>query len=142
MTRSLRIDEIAENDIPNVISLWQRAGLIQPQNNPDADIRFAIAGPASTVLVARIDGIMAGAVMTGHDGHRGAIYYLGIDPDRQGTGLGRRLLGAAEGWLGEHGVWKINLMIRPDNHEVQRFYAACGYQTEERVNMSRRLDGV
>jgi hypothetical protein len=31
-------------------------------------------------LVARLARTIVGAVMVGHDGHRGWFYYLGIDP--------------------------------------------------------------
>ncbi len=39
--------------------------------------------------------------MVRHDGHRGTVYYLGVDPDARGHGLGRALMGAAEDWLRE-----------------------------------------
>jgi hypothetical protein len=129
-------------DLREVVALWERAGLTRPHNDPVADIGFALAGPASTILVGRIAGAIAGAVMVGHDGHRGAVYYLAVDPPLQGRGLGRLLLDSAEQWLRSRGVCKLNLMIRPENAAVRAFYEACGYAVEDRLVMAHRLDGV
>ena len=53
--------------------------------------------------------------MTGFDGHRGWVYYLAVAPDRRGQGTGSALMAAAEGWLRERGLPKIQLMVRGDN---------------------------
>lgn len=78
--------------------------------------------------------------MVGHDGHRGTVYYVSVDPERQGEGLGREIMEAAEDWLRTQGVWKLNLMVRTDNTRVIDFYKSVGYETEERVNMAKWLD--
>jgi len=46
---------------------------------------------------------------------------------------------AAEAWLKERGVWKLNLMMRAENTKVRAFYQSLGYEVEERLNMARRL---
>ncbi len=67
-------------------------------------------------------------VMVGEDGHRGWVYYVAADPARQGTGLGRAVMEAAETWLAARGVWKVQLLIREDNVAVKRFYEHLGYR--------------
>ena len=136
---SIAFAPIEDGDVEAVVELWTRCGLLRPQNDPHRDIAFARAGPASAVLVGRCDGRIVASVMVGHDGHRGVVYYLSVDPDRQGEGLGRATVAAAEAWLAERGVWKLNLMIRDDNARVRGFYEAIGYETEPRIVMSRRL---
>jgi hypothetical protein len=78
--------------------------------------------------------------MAGNDGHRGWLYYLAVNPELQGTGLGRRMVAAAEDWLRAQGVVKLMLMIRPGNTHVRGFYEALGYAEQERVLMARWLD--
>lgn len=130
-----------EEDVVPVIDLWTRAGLVVPHNDPARDIAFARAVPNAEVLVMvpRIGERPIAAGMVGHDGHRGWVYYVGVDPDHAGTGLGRALMEACEAWLGERGVPKAQLMIRDTNTTVRDFYKAIGWQEEPRIVMSKWL---
>jgi ribosomal protein S18 acetylase RimI-like enzyme len=92
-------------------------------------------------LVARLAGTIVGAVMVGHDGHRGWFYYLGIDPAMQGRGYGRLITEAGERWLAARGVAKVMLMVRPDNAAVQAFYQSLGYFDQPRTIFAKWLDG-
>ncbi|MBL4758325.1 MAG: GNAT family acetyltransferase [Rhizobiales bacterium] len=129
----------SEHDIPKIIDLWTRAGLVRPWNDPDLDITFALKSPNADILIWRDEDAISASVMVGHDGHRGVVYYLAVDPDQQGNGIGAKIMKAAENWLIGQGIWKLNLMIRSDNQAVQKFYQAIGYETEDRIVMSRRL---
>lgn len=128
-------------DTPALVALWERAGLTRPWNDPFADIALARRGPHSTILVVRQEGRLAGSVMVGHDGHRGWVYYLAVEPELQGRGIGRALAAAAEDWLRARAVPKLMLLVRPDNDKVRGFYHSIGYAEEPRIVFSRRLDG-
>lgn len=136
----LNITEIEDADVEAISDLWARCGLTRPWNDPARDIAFARLVPGSTILVGRQDGDPVASAMVGHDGHRGTVYYVSVDPDRRGKGLGREIMAAAEDWLKRHGIWKLNLMVRADNADVVAFYNSLGYETEERVNMAKWLD--
>ena len=136
----LAVAEITDADIDLVADLWARCGLIRPWNDPVADIAFARSVDNAAILVGRLDGEIAASVMVGHDGHRGTVYYVCVDPARQRSGTGRAIMAAAEDWLRTRGVWKLNLMIRADNNAVIDFYRALGYDLEERVNMAKWID--
>ena len=129
-----------DGDVDEIIALWEKCGLTRPHNDPAKDIAFARGAPSSDVLVGRLGGRIVASVMVGHDGHRGAVYYVSADPDIQGHGIGRQIMAAAESWLRDRGVWKLNLMIRDGNEKVRGFYEALGYETEPRIVMSRRID--
>lgn len=137
---ALAIGHAAPEDTEALVALWQRCNLTRPWNDPHADIALAKRGPHSTILVLRDGARLAASVMVGHDGHRGWMYYLGVDPDYEGTGLGRKLVAAAEDWLKARGVPKVMLLVRPDNEKVRGFYEALGYLDEPRVVFSKRLD--
>lgn len=110
-----------------VIALWHACGLVVPWNDPAADIALALSKPCSTVLVAEEEGAVAASVMVGHDGHRGWLYYLAVAPMRQRRGLGRAMVSAAEGWLADAGLPKLQLMVRASNTPVLAFYETLGY---------------
>lgn len=138
---ALAFGHAEDADAPALAALWARAGLTRPWNDPLADIALARRGPHSTILVAKDGAALAGSVMVGHDGHRGWVYYLAVEPELQGRGIGRALLRAAEDWLRARAVPKLMLLVRPDNEKVRGFYHAAGYDEEPRVVFSRRLDG-
>jgi ribosomal protein S18 acetylase RimI-like enzyme len=136
------IRPLIDADIEPAIALWTECGLVQPWNDPKADISRARTSGEAVILVADdpIKGIAA-TVLAGNDGHRGWLYYLAVSPGLQSTGLGRRMVRAAEDWLKARGVVKVMLMIRPSNLEVRGFYEALGYEDQDRTLMARWLDG-
>lgn len=133
--------EIADADVEAVVALWQACGLTRPWNDPYRDIAFARDSETSTVLVLEREGRIAATVMAGHDGHRGMLYYVAVDPARQGQGLGKAAVRAAEEWLGQRGVWKVNLLVRAENAAVKGFYEALGYEVNPVLCMARKIAG-
>jgi len=138
---ALSVTPIEENDISDVIALWHRCGSTRPWNDPAGDIALARRGEHSTVLVGRHGGALVASVMVGHDGHRGWVYYVTVDPDRRYKSFGRAIMNAAEDWLRTRGILKLQLMVRKDNAKVQAFYQSIGYYNQETVTFAKWLDG-
>jgi ribosomal protein S18 acetylase RimI-like enzyme len=128
-----------EADESAVTVLWKACGLTVPHNDPAQDFSFARGKPTSDILVAVEGELAIGSVMVGHDGHRGWLYYVAVDPARRRQGIGRALVRAAEEWLHERGVPKVHLMVRETNTEVVEFYARIGYDPMPRYNMQKWL---
>ena len=138
---ALSIAPIEDGDVADVVALWQRCGLTRPWNDPAADIALARKGANSAVLVGRDGNGIVASVLVGHDGHRGWVYYVAVDPDYRHKGYGRLIMDAAEGWLRGRGIEKLQLMVRSDNSQVQTFYQSLGYLEQERVIFAKWLDG-
>lgn len=139
---AVHIGEAGAEDWGEVVAFWHALGLTRPWNDPAADFALALRGSGSAVLLARDGrGGLAGAAMVGFDGHRGWVYYLGVEPARRGEGLGRALMAACEEWLAARGCPKIQLMVRGDNAAARGFYDAIGYAVQDVVTLGRRLDG-
>ena len=124
----MRISNLTPEDSEGASALWDQAGLTRPWNPPESDLRRALAGQTSTVLGLFDEKTLVGTVMVGHDGHRGWVYYLAVAESHRGTGLGRQLMLAAEDWLRERGVVKLQLMVRSANAGVLDFYDRLGYE--------------
>lgn len=139
--QDLAITPIGDDDVTDVVRLWQRCGLTRPWNEPAADIALARKGANATILVGRRDGALVATAMVGHDGHRGWVYYVAVDPAHQKSGFGRTIMGAAEEWLRQAGVAKLQLMVRPENTAVRAFYESIGYGEQPRVIFAKWLDG-
>jgi ribosomal protein S18 acetylase RimI-like enzyme len=140
-TAALTIAPIADSDVTAVVAMWQACELTRPWNDPASDIAFARKGPNSAVLVGRDGNAIVASVMVGHDGHRGWVYYVAIDPEHRGKGHGREIMNAAEQWLRQRGIEKLMLLVRSDNTKVQAFYEQLGYDAQERVIYAKWLDG-
>jgi ribosomal protein S18 acetylase RimI-like enzyme len=138
---TLTIAPIGDGGIADVIALWQRCGLTRPWNDPAADIALARKGENAAMLVGRDDSGIVASVLVGHDGHRGWVYYVAVDPECRHKGYGRVIMDAAEDWLRARGIEKLQLMVRPDNSQVQAFYQSLGYLKQERIIYAKWLDG-
>ena len=142
----LTIRPIADGEEQAVIALWHGCGLTRPWNDPAQDLAFARGKPNSDVLVGLADGRIVASAMVGHDGHRGAMYYVSVEPSLRGRGYGREIVAAAEAWLKAHGVWKANLLVRKGNEAVLGFYGQLGYepgsvqQIEKWIDPAKRTD--
>ena len=135
----LEISPLRPDEIEAAVALWQACGLTRPWNDPHADIALALAKPSSTVLAGRIAEKLVASAMTGSDGHRGWVYYLGVAPGFRREGFGATMMQAAADWLKARGVPKLHVMIRTENVAVAAFYAKLGYQTSDTIIMAKRL---
>jgi hypothetical protein len=138
---ALTVTSIEDSEIPEVTRLWQRCGLTREWNDPAGDIALARKENNATVLLGRRDGALVASVLVGHDGHRGWVYYVSVDPDHRLKDYGREIMTAAEDWLRERGIAKLQLMVRGDNARVHAFYEALGYYDQKRVTFAKWLDG-
>jgi ribosomal protein S18 acetylase RimI-like enzyme len=136
---SIEYRPVRDEEVAGLIGLWQACDLVRVWNDPEKDIAFARSGPASDVLVAVDGDTVIASVMVGHDGHRGMVYYVATHPDYRRKGLGKATMRAAEHWLTQRGVWKLNLLVRAENEAVRGFYEALGYEVEPRLCMARKL---
>jgi ribosomal protein S18 acetylase RimI-like enzyme len=101
----------------------------------------AQGGQRNGAAGGRNEGVLVASVLVGHDGHRGWVYYVTVDPDHRHQGYGREIMAAAENWLRARGIEKLQLMVRGDNAKVHAFYRSIGYYDQERVVFAKWLDG-
>jgi GNAT superfamily N-acetyltransferase len=78
-------------------------------------------------LVAEDSSGMAGCVYCELRGERGYLGLLAVDPARQGTGLGRRLMTAAEEYFRGEGCVAVDLRVISQRTPLPAFYRQLGY---------------
>jgi len=135
----MHVRSYQSEDQDTVIALWDACGLLRPWNDPLVDILRKQSTGADLFLVGTIDDAIVAAVMGGYDGHRGWMNYLAVAPDRQGTGLGRRIVQSLEARLKAIGCPKLNLQVRTDNEKVINYYKQCGYVVDDVISFGKRL---
>jgi GNAT superfamily N-acetyltransferase len=78
-------------------------------------------------LIAEDSAGLAGCVYVELRGNRGYLGLLGVEPRRQGTGLGRKLMAAAEDFFRESGSIAVDLRIISARTPLPDFYRHLGY---------------
>jgi ribosomal protein S18 acetylase RimI-like enzyme len=136
----MRIRPYRASDEPAVVALWEKGGLVRPQNDPRKDIRRKIAVAPDLFLVGELEGRVVACVMAGYEGHRGWLNYLAVDPDLRRRGLGREMVTEAERRLRDAGCPKVNLQVRSSNAGVVEFYRRIGYAVDDVVSLGKRLE--
>jgi GNAT superfamily N-acetyltransferase len=64
--------------------------------------------------------------------HSYDLYWIAVDPDHQGRGLGRRLMAESERLMAKRGARRVyaDTSSRPQYEPTRSFYLACGYSQE------------
>jgi len=78
-------------------------------------------------LLAKDAAGLAGCVYVELRGDRGYLGLLGVHPHRQGTGLGRKLMDAAENFFRQAGCVAVDLRIVSARAPLPSFYRHLGY---------------
>jgi len=92
--------------------------------NPDGVRAYMQKGK---FLLAEDAAGLAGCVYAELRGNRGYLGLLGVDPQRQGSGLGRKLMEAAEYYFRQAGCQAIDLRIVSGRTPLPAFYRHFGY---------------
>jgi ribosomal protein S18 acetylase RimI-like enzyme len=89
---------------------------------------------ADTFLVAReADDEIVGSVRVSVRPGHGYFGMLSVSPTAQGTGLGRRLIEAAERFCAERGCSRMDLEVASPRTELPDFYRKFGYEVSGRA---------
>ncbi len=129
MSGNIDIREFTIKDYVAAIELWQRVeGLeIAEGDNREGVAQFLVRNPGLSRLATDGSAIV-GVALCGHDGRRGHIYHLAVDPAYQGRGLGKRLLDESLADLRRIGVKRVIIMVADDNPSGREFWKRAGYE--------------
>ena len=94
------------------------------RTDPDGVRAYMLSGK---FVLAEDAGGLVGCVYVELRGNRGYIGLLSVDPPRQGTGLGRKLMEAAEQYFREAGCVGIDLRVVSARAPLPSFYRHLGY---------------
>src|SRR5919106_3167220 len=85
--------EFSIDDYDAALHLWQRVeGLEVAEGDDREGVAQFLARNRGLSRVAIDGSTVVGVAMCGHDGRRGHIYHVAVDPPYRGCGLGKRLV--------------------------------------------------
>src|SRR5207244_12050669 len=93
MNGEIRTRECSFDEYEAAIDLWQKVeGLDIAEGDDRESVRRFLGQNPGLSRVATDGSRMVGAALCGHDGRRGYIYHLAVDPKYLGRRLGKRLV--------------------------------------------------
>lgn len=139
---TISIAPMTPTDYDAVYALWKAMpGIgLSTADNREAISRYLERNPGMS-FVARDGSKLVGAVLCGHDGRRGYLHHLAVDPDYRRQGIGQRLVDACLQALKATGINKCHIFVYGDNVSGQAFWEAISWRERpELVLMSRDID--
>jgi ribosomal protein S18 acetylase RimI-like enzyme len=141
--RGLTFRDATAADVPAVVALvesayrgdssrtgWTtEADLLQGQRTDPEGVRAVVEAPGSRLLLAEHDGELVACCQLEHRGDRGYFGMFAVRPGRQGGGLGKVVLAAAEREAQQvWGVTSMEMTVISVRDELIAFYERRGYR--------------
>jgi N-acetylglutamate synthase len=134
--------DLGTDEYDELLALWERAGLPVRPEGRDAPDRFAhqMVDGRQRVVGLRADAKLIAAVVLTHDGRKGWINRLAVDPAYRRRGLAGRLVAEAERWFVEdQGLEIWAALIEGANRDSQALFDALDYHRHDVVYVSKRI---
>lgn len=131
MIRTMTIE-----DYSMVYGLWIKIKGFAMRSVDDSEAgieRFLWRNP-NTSVVAIEDGIVVGTVLCGHDGRRGCMYHVCVDPDYRLRGIGKAMVTYAMEALKREKISKVSLIAFTENDIGNAFWKDIGWKKREDLN--------
>lgn len=125
---TIRVMTIEDHDA--VIALWRRTPGVSVR---DADSRESIAryldrNPDLSFVALDAAGSVRACLMSGHDGRRGYLQHLVVDPDYRRRGLARTLVARCLTGLAALGIVKCHIDVLKTNAPGAAWWKSQGWQ--------------
>jgi len=135
------IRNATEDDIQSVLKLWAAAGNLPSVTDSRDGLTRLLAADPQALLVAELDGVLAGSLIAAWDGWRGSFYRLAVSPEHRRKGLATMLLREGERRLRERGAVRLTAIVADDEAGAMAFWQAVGYeQQQHRARFVRHSD--
>lgn len=123
-------------DYEKVYDLWMKIkgfAIRSIDDSKEGVERFLNRNPGISV-VAEEDGRIVGAILCGHDGRRGCMYHVCVDPDYRLKGIGKSMVVFAMEALKKEKINKVSLIAFTKNDIGNAFWKEIGWTKREDLN--------
>ena len=132
--------QIADHE--DLIVLWRNCDGISLR---DADSRqgmqkYLERNPGLS-FIAEVDGRIVASLMAGHDGRRGYIQHLAVDPEQRNQGIAGRLLEHCLQALLDQGIAKSHAHVLNSNQQGRDFWSRRGWVHRDEIEMYSFING-
>ena len=129
MASKIDISAFSIGDYDAAIDLWKRVDGLEIAEGDDREsiAQFLLHNPGLSRVV-RDGSAIVGVALCSHDGRRGHIYHLAVDPAYQGHGLGKRLIDECLQGLRRAGLKRAIIMVADKNPRGREFWRRTGWE--------------
>ena len=123
-------------DYDEVFALWSKIKGFAMRSIDDSYIgveRFLKRNPNTSVVAIEDDKIV-GAILCGHDGRRGCLYHVCVDPDYRLRGIGKSMVVFCMKALKDEHISKVSLIAFTANDIGNAFWKTIGWTKREDLN--------
>jgi ribosomal protein S18 acetylase RimI-like enzyme len=128
---AVAIRRAGPEDVGQVLELWARAGAVPTLTDTPEVLVQLLGSPQSILLLAVVEGRLAGTVIGGWDGWRGNIYRLAVVPEYRRRGVASGLMREVDAALLAMGARRITALVERDHPWAVGFWNAlerAGYR--------------
>ena len=125
---NIRIQEMTLEDFDEVYALWLSTpglGLTRSDSREGID-QFLQRNPGLS-FIARDGDKLVGAALCGHDGRRGYLHHMAVDPPYREQGIGKSLVGCCLEKLQLANISKCHLFVYTENEIGRSFWEKTGW---------------
>ncbi len=128
------IEEMTASDYDGVrVLLESTAGITRRSADARESTERYLARNPGMSFVAKINGRVVGCVMCGHDGRRGYLQHLAVEPALRGRGIGSRLVLRCLAALKDAGIDKTHLDVLAGNQAAQSYWVRRGWRKRDDI---------
>lgn len=125
---TISIRPMRAGDHAQALSLWKRSkGVGLRGDDTPAQLAGYLKRNPGFSLAALSDGKIVGTLLGGHDGRRGTMFHLAVDPAFRQRGLGRQLVALCLRKLEKAGIPRTHVMVIATNRTGRRFWKQMGW---------------
>ncbi len=129
MSDNIKTREFSISDYNAALELWQRVeGLEIAEGDDRESIAYFLARNPGLSRVATDGTAIVGVALCGHDGRRGYIYHLAVNPAYQSRGLGKCLMDESLDGLRQLGLKRALILVANDNPRGRKFWSRHGWE--------------
>lgn len=124
-----------DSDHENLVKLWEKSGLPYKLSGRDEKSLTLNQSFLENVCyyLAEIDGKVVGSVFATHDGRKGWVNRLAVDPDFGGKGIAGLLVEKAEEWFRSKNIKVYACLINEENERSKRVFEKMGYSMKDHI---------
>jgi len=117
-------------DYEVALDLWKRVdGLEIAEGDDKESVRaFLDRNPGLSRVATDGTDVVVGVALCGHDGRRGHIYHLAIEPNYAGQGIGKRLVNECMAGFEKLGLQRAIILVADDNARGLAFWKRCCWE--------------
>jgi ribosomal protein S18 acetylase RimI-like enzyme len=121
---------LQNSDYPAAMDLWNRVEGVRATETA-AEFEMFLARNPGLSIAARSGEKLIGAVMCGHDGRRGYLYHLAVDPAWARKGIGREIVSRCLVGLKQEQISRCTIFVIRNNELGKAFWLKNGWFVRE-----------